>query len=293
MVGAVAEPLPSVSVVVPAYRQAAFITRCLDALEQQSYAGPVEVVVVDDGCPENTGEVAARHPLKPKVIRQPNAGVAAARNRGIAESSGSIVAFVDADDRWHAQKLEKQVERMRGEGPALCFTRYRRVDPSGVELSEEALHPGERLVPTARELAFQNFIGCSTAAVDRACLDAVGGFPDSAPLRRGGQDYALWLRIASRFPLLYVPEVLVDYTVHVGNRVGVDLVKNFQGAFDALLDTWHWDRRAFRRMTGSSYRSIAARRASHLGRVLVERRTLDAAVWRRALRSALGAIVRG
>ena len=287
------EPLPSVSVVVPAYRQAALIGRCLDALQRQTYARPVEVVVVDDGCPQSTGEVAARHPLKPKVIRQPNAGVAAARNRGIAESSGVIVAFVDADDRWHPQKLERQVGRMRGEGPALCFTRYRRVDPEGVELLTEALHPDERLVPSARALAYQNFIGCSTAAVDRACLDAVGGFPDSEPLRRGGQDYALWLRIAARFPLLYVPEVLVDYTVHVGNRVGVDLVKNYQGAFDALYDTWRWDRQAFRRMTGSSYRLVAARRASHLGRVLVARRTLEAAVWGRALRSALGAVARG
>lgn len=286
------EPLPRVSVVVPAYRQAAFVGRCLDALQRQSYAGPVEVVVVDDGCPERTGEVAARHPLKPKVIHQPNGGVAAARNRGIAESSGAIVAFVDADDVWHPQKLERQVRRMRGEGPALCFTRYRRVDPQGIELAD-ALYPEEHLAPSARMLAYNNFIGCSTAAVDRACLDAVGGFPDSAPLRRGGQDYALWLRIASRFPLLYVPEVLVDYTVHPGNRVGVDLVKNFQGAFDALHDTWRWDRQAFRRMTGSSYRQVVARRASHLGRVLIQRRTLDAAMWNRALQSALGAIARG
>jgi glycosyltransferase involved in cell wall biosynthesis len=280
-----------VSVIVPAYRQAALIGGCLDSIAAQGYRGRVEVIVVDDGCPEGSGDVAARHGLGATVIRQANAGVAAARNRGIAEASGRVLAFVDADDRWHKEKLERQMAALEARpGPALSFTRYRRVDPEGKAL-EGFAHPEAELRPSSKRLARQNFIGCSTVAVHRACIDAVGGFPDSEELRRGGQDYALWLRLASRFPLVYVPAILTDYTVHPGNRVGADLIKNYEAAFFALHDFHRWDPAGFRGACGGSYRAVVARCGADLLRVLPRAPGVSGAMLLRAL-SVIGTAMR-
>ena len=226
-----------ISVVVPAYRQAIFIEACLDSIAVQQH-DDLEVIVVDDGCPEGSGDVAAAHPIAPTVIRQDNAGAAAARNRGIEAARGDHIAFIDADDRWLRGKLSAQLAAL-GDEPALSFTRYRRRRSDGAPV-DNPLHPGFDQPVSFRELTRRNFIGCSTVMLHRACIDSVGGFPDDAALRRGGQDYALWLRVASRFPLRYVPEVLTEYTVHPGNRVGTDAVKHFEGWAHAIRSFERW-----------------------------------------------------
>lgn len=260
--------LPRISVVVPAYRQAAHIRACLDSIAAQTYGGPVEVVVVDDGCPDGTGEIAAAHALAPKVVRQDNAGVAVARNRGIEVSTGEYLAFLDADDRWLATKLATQLRAHAEVGqPALSFTRYHRVREDGRALPN-ALHPSPTQPVTARALLRQNFIGCSTAMVHRACIERVGGFPSSDALRRAGQDYALWLRVAAYFPLIYVREVLTEYTVHDDNRVGTDAVKHFEGWSNAMKDFATWDPARYRAIAGPSRHVLTHLRArSMLGDV--------------------------
>jgi len=253
--------LPTVSVIVPAFRQARYVADCLDSIAHQTYAGRIEVVVVDDGCPDGCGDVAAAHPLSPIVIRQDNAGVAAARNRGIAESSGEYLAFLDADDRWLATKLATQVAVHRRAGhPALSFTRYHRVRLDGHPVPN-ALHPSPTQSVTARALVRQNFVGCSTVLVHRACLQRTGGFPSGPALREAGQDYALWLRIAAYFPMLYVREVLTEYTVHNDNRVGTDAVKHFEGWSNAVRSFAEWDPDRFRNITGPWRRTLTHLRA--------------------------------
>jgi glycosyltransferase involved in cell wall biosynthesis len=279
---------PSISVVIPAFRQAAFINACLDGIAAQSYGGRIETIVVDDGCPEGSGDIAARHALGPRVVRQANSGVAAARNRGIAEASGELIAFLDADDRWHRDKLERQVARLAVAAvPALCFTRYRRLDPRA-QNEQVTLHPAPTLVPTLPELARKNFIGCSTVLLHRACLDRVGVFPDSPELRRGGQDYALWMRVAVHFPLVYLPEVLVDYTVHAASRVGSDSLKNFEGASYALraLD---WHDAGVQNAVGASYRRMLMFHVRTLLRDLWAQ-SADRQTWQRATRATWRAL---
>jgi len=253
----------AVSVVVPAYRQAGFIAGCLDSIAGQKHES-IEVVVVDDGCPEGSGDVAERHALRPKVVRQANAGVAAARNRGIAESSGDVVAFLDADDRWLPGKLAHQlVIHEQAPGPVLSFTRYRRVDEERRPV-EAHDHPAVDQPCSAKDLLGRNFIGCSTVIVSRACLDDVGGFPDDAALRRGGQDYALWLRVGARYPLRYLPEVLTEYTLHAGNRVGGDAVKHFEGWAQAVRSFAAWDRPRFLELCDDGPMWLVTQRARNM-----------------------------
>ena len=97
-----------VSVIIPAYNAEAFIGDAIESVCRQSF-GAEEILVVDDGSRDGTAGRAGSYP-RVRVIRQENAGVSAARNRGIREASCPLVAFLDADDAWREDKLSKQVE---------------------------------------------------------------------------------------------------------------------------------------------------------------------------------------
>ncbi len=266
--------LPAVSVVVPAFKQADYIDACLDSIAAQTWEGSIEVVVVDDESPDDVSERARAHPLGAKVIRQKNTGVAGARNRGIAESSGAWVAFLDADDRWTPDKLARQMDAVHRRGlPCLSFTRYCRTPTDG-SAAPEPEHPAVDLSPSARKLVYGNFVGTSTALCSKRCLDRCGGFPETPMLQRGGQDYALWLRIAAFFPLVYVPEVLTLYTVHPTNRVGADPLKHFKGGVHALEDFHDWDPERFEAVAGVGVRGVVAYRTSKFAKNLVVRRSV-------------------
>lgn len=277
--------LPSVSVVVPAFKQADYVQSCLDSVAAQTWKGPVEVVVVDDESPDDVGDRARAHPIGAKVIRQSNTGVAGARNRGIAESTGEWVAFLDADDRWVPEKLERQMREVSRRGlPCLSFTRYRRTRTDGLPAAEPE-HPSALLDAKPGRLVFGNFVGTSTVLCHRLCLERCGGFPETEVLQRGGQDYALWLRIAAFFPLVYVPEVLTLYTVHPRNRVGDDPLKHFKGGINALDDFFVWSPERFTSMAGAGRDWVVAWRSAKFAKDLVVRRKLyPPGVWKRALR---------
>lgn len=96
---------PLVTVVVPTYNGARYLTRTLDSLAAQTYPR-VEVIVIDDGSTDSSAEIARTHRVQPKVLTQVNRGVAVARNRGLAVAEGSWVAFLDQDDLWHSHRVE-------------------------------------------------------------------------------------------------------------------------------------------------------------------------------------------
>src|SRR5262245_39908172 len=100
--------MPNVSVVIPSYNSAAYLPAAIDSVLAQT-ARDLEVIVVDDGSTDDTPDVVARYGPPVRGIRQANAGVAAARNRGIAEARGRYIAFLDADDTWEPVKLERQL----------------------------------------------------------------------------------------------------------------------------------------------------------------------------------------
>ena len=268
-----ADPLPRVSVIMPAYHQAAHIEAALDSVAAQTYRGPIEILVIDDDSPDDSAQRARRHASSPRVVHQANTGVSGARNHGIRLAQGDYLAFLDSDDQWLPQKLERQIEAMQRLGrPCLSFTRYQRVDAHGEALTRSCEHPSLGLRPSPRQLIAQNFIGTSTVVMHRACVERCGGFPAKSELLRAGQDYALWLRVASLFALVYVPEVLTRYTVHEGNRVGIDPLKHHDGGIHALRDFAAWAPERFAPMAGATLGHVELKRTLKLVKDLVTRR---------------------
>ena len=209
--------LSLVSVIIPAYNAEVFIERTLDSVLTQTYKN-IEVLVIDDGSTDKTPEIVELvAQLDPRVIllKQPNAGVAAARNLGIEKSHGEYIAPIDADDIWYPQKLEKQVECMLkgGSSVGLVYAWSVIIDENNSILKKPSsyLHP-EGNVYTA--LVYTNFVGnASVPLIRRSCLERVGGYNSQlrAQNAQGCEDWDICLRIAEFYQLRVVPEYLIGY----------------------------------------------------------------------------------
>jgi glycosyltransferase involved in cell wall biosynthesis len=204
--GLVAMYHPSrISAVMPAYNSAGFIHRAITSVWKQTQ--PVdELIVVDDGSSDGTAAVVRQTDSRTNVVWQSNAGPGAARNRGVRESAGDWLAFIDADDAWRPDKIERQVKALGPETDVVfCYV----VDPLPCH------SPPERV--TFDALWKYNCVGMSTAIIRRSLFESIGGFDEDRSIM-GVEDYNLWLRLTAhgaRFR--FVPEQLVEYTPAPGN----------------------------------------------------------------------------
>jgi glycosyltransferase involved in cell wall biosynthesis len=103
---------PKVSVIIPAYRAAATIGRAVDSVLSQT-CSPHEILVIDDGSPDDLPAALSPYGESVRLVRQANGGAASARNHGIERACGDLIAFLDADDYWEPQKLERQLEVLK------------------------------------------------------------------------------------------------------------------------------------------------------------------------------------
>jgi glycosyltransferase involved in cell wall biosynthesis len=207
---------PLVSVVIPAYNAEAFIGATLDSALQQTHRA-IEVIVVDDGSSDGTAalvEAYARRDSRVRLVRQQNAGVAAARNRGIADARGDFVAPLDADDLWEPTKIERQVARMleAGSDVGIVYCWWLLIDRDGAILDSS---PQWQVEGRAVDALLQvNFAGnASVPLFRRQALVEVGGY-DASLRARGAQGFEDWdvaLKVAEQWNVAVVPAVLVGY----------------------------------------------------------------------------------
>lgn len=203
------------SVVIPLYNKEREVCRAVESVLTQTLA-PCEVIVVDDGSTDRGAEaVAALGSPLVRVVRQENAGVSAARNRGAAEARGSHVAFLDADDYWRDGYLAKIRDlTLRYPGCGLYAAAF---DIASGDRLYPNRHPShEGMVEEFFREAMSAYI-CQPSAVviPRDIFLASGGFPPGMKL---GEDLWFWIRMADRWPVCFTPEPLVVYSRTASNR---------------------------------------------------------------------------
>lgn len=206
---------PLVSVIITTYNQAPYIGETLASVLAQTYRH-FEVIVVDDGSPDNTAEVVAPFLARIRYIRQSNAGVAGARNTGIECARGTLLAFLDGDDLWEPQQLEVQVaaaERHPGSGMIVVDALY--FSDSGI-ISESTLSPWIQHAARTGEVTrhchsevLQGTVNISTTSqvmIPAHVFRVVGVSDTTLPV---SSDFDLYLKIACRFDVTFINRVLV------------------------------------------------------------------------------------
>ena len=204
---------PLVSVITPCYNCASYIGQCIDSVCNQSF-GDWEQIVVDDGStdssPQRIGQLAAREPRIRPLQSKVNRGVANARNMALAQARGRYIAFLDGDDWWFSEKLEKQLALMQRHNAVVSATAFE------IRSSEGKLtavrRPPARI--SYRQLLYLNLIGMLTGIYDSEIAGRKYFFHPF-----GNEDDILWLELVRDWgPALGLNEVLAGYRRYPGSR---------------------------------------------------------------------------
>jgi glycosyltransferase involved in cell wall biosynthesis len=274
--------MPTVSVVIPSYNAARYVEAAVDSVLGQTFRN-VEVLVVDDGSTDGTEAVLSRYGRAIRYLRQENSGVSAARNRGIQESTGRYVAFLDADDTWFPGKLDRQVAALESSGQhRACYSAH--------VICTEALAPlaiqrSVRYGSTLEDLLLRgNVVGSiCTLICDRSLFSIAGNF--DLDLSQCA-DWDMWIRLATITEFLYLDEPLVTYRQHGSNMsadpalLERDSTRVLEKAFE-LPSVPHQVRAARRSAFARNYMVVAgtylyARRYPDFVRCAVRAVSLDA-----------------
>jgi glycosyltransferase involved in cell wall biosynthesis len=212
----------AISVVIPVYNGQAHIARTLDSVLRQTLA-PSEIIVVNDGSTDDTLDVLLAYAPGVTIITTPNRGVSSARNTGMKAATSELIAFLDADDAWHDDKLEQQAAFLATRPEAgLCCCDYAFKERGVPETtyftflgSTKAGNAGAWTGNPLLGLIKVNFVGtASTVLVRRSVLRVVGGFDAKY---KQAEDYDLWIRCALHAPFAIMPDVLVRKNRHADN----------------------------------------------------------------------------
>jgi glycosyltransferase involved in cell wall biosynthesis len=202
-----------ISIIIPAFNQARFLGQAIESALGQAGA-EVEVIVVDDGSTDDTPSVIARYQTAPgfKSIRQPNAGLPAARNRGLAEATGEYLCFLDSDDYFAPEKCNRQAALLEAK-PQLGFVYcdITTVDETGAPKPDQISIGQVQRTLTGDifpALIVGGYFPPHTVMIRKKVLDVVGPFD---PALGGHADYDLWLRVAAEFQAEYMDEKLAFY----------------------------------------------------------------------------------
>jgi len=216
----------NVSVVIPTYNSARFVTAAVRSALSQS-APPLEVIVIDDGSQDSTRTALSPYLNAIKYIYQENRGVYAARNRGVQLAKGRHIAFLDADDIWLPEKLALQTEVMDSHPEFACVHTDTSVIDAYGRIVKETANPTRQSV---NGMVFDEFfksnmavVLLSTVLMRRQCFDTVGFFDERHP---SVQDHFFFLRLAWRYPIYFIPKPLVQYRITPGSLSRRDTVAN-------------------------------------------------------------------
>jgi glycosyltransferase involved in cell wall biosynthesis len=247
--------MPAVSVVIPVFNAERYIADALESIRRQTLSD-VEVIVVDDGSTDNTVREAERFSgsLGLTVMRQKNAGPAAARNAGIRRAQGRHCAFLDADDVMLPERLAAQVELFEADPDlGLVHTDLMTFDERGI------IHRSRRAFSdpcggmVLDRLLMDNFITTSTVMAPRERLIGAGLFGEE---RRVSEDFELWLRMAARWKVGYLDRPLVRYRRRPGS-LSDDKLLTGRCALEVIEAFWRQNPDCGQTLRSVRHRSLA------------------------------------
>ena len=208
--------MPKISVIIPAYNAEEHIAETLDSVLAQTYS-EFEVIVVDDGSRDQTASIVKQYqeacPEKVRMIQKENAGPAKARNVGIKASTGEYIAFVDADDLWLPEKLEKQVSYFEKQPSqvGLVYSDARKFDQDGVWVNINCPRFNGKIYKNLLNSMIPN----QSVMVRKKCFEDVGYFEEFLDII---EDHDMWLRICMKYEISCLYEVLSLYREHSQGR---------------------------------------------------------------------------
>lgn len=203
------ERKPQVSVIMPAYNAQNYIKEAIESVLNQTM-GDLELLVLDDGSKDNTVAIAKELERKDARVRvlinEKNMGVARTRNRGIDMSKGEYIAFLDSDDVWRKEKLEKQIALAQTTGADIIYSSYALVSENGKRKYNDFIVPA---TTSFKEMLRCNVLGCSTVLLSKKAKEN-----HRFSTEYYHEDYVLWLALMQDgFKAAGVTECLVDYRV--------------------------------------------------------------------------------
>jgi glycosyltransferase involved in cell wall biosynthesis len=273
----------AISVVVPLYNKSTEIRRALASVHAQT-CRPVEIIVVDDGSTDGSADVVAQlsgvYPLL-HLVRQPNAGVSAARNRGVALARGAIVALLDADDAWMPWHLES-VARLSGRYPHCDVFAGAYVIRTGRGADRLPALRGMRRSEGNDDAILEDYftlasrsdppLCSSSVAVTRHAIEQIGWFPVGVAQ---GEDLLTWARLAAQFRIAYCarPSAVIwnaalesarpTRAPEPDDRVGRELRRLLAQAPAAAIPAMRRYISLWHRMRGSMFLALGDRRAAN------------------------------
>ena len=197
----------TVCVIIPVYNAERYIAKTIESALNQTY-NDIEIVLIDDCSDDSSKQIIEDYTRKHKNIiyylQEKNFGVAVARNKALELAKGRYVAFLDSDDLWCPEKIEKQLNLMQSKEAAICFTAIEMINEKGNQIKSKR-KVKEKI--NYKFLLKNTMIATSSVVIDR---NKTGDF--QMPLIRSGQDYATWLLLMRNGTEAYgINEALVKY----------------------------------------------------------------------------------
>jgi len=222
-----------VSVIIPTYNSEKYIIESIQSVLNQTYTN-IEIIVIDDGSTDKTGElISSLKKENIRYIRTENQGNYFARNRGIIESKGEFIAFLDSDDIWLENKLDKQIDLIRNNPDiGFCSTGFtiffdQNPEQHYLDYNYYCKHDVTDFTKFINLLLRNNFVATSSLIIRKECIDKIGLFDTKF---QNAMDYDFVLRLAGHYKAIYLCEPLISRREHNNN-----ISKNRINTYRALI----------------------------------------------------------
>ncbi|MBN2320688.1 MAG: glycosyltransferase family 2 protein [Acidobacteria bacterium] len=248
------------SAIIPAYNAELSLARCIDHALSQTYSS-IEIIVVNDGSEDGTEEIALNYDNRIRYVRQENRGETAARNRGFEMAKGEFITFIDHDDYWHEEFVEKTVSFLKQHPVAVAVSVGRR---SYSALRDTHVRPeflenpsAETMEPLVLESFFDFWsehahICCGSALIRSSLFDKAGGQREDLVLS-GDMEY--WAYLSTFGSWGFIPEILLT-TDGTQIRRGGNYYRKFKNRYQRVLTVEQWQSRILPRISGEDERGF-------------------------------------